>query len=206
MTLMERRRALMAAKKRGGLPSEYQQVEWIGFNGNCWLELGAMSNQNPGFDADFLIESRHNIYGPHLIGSADNLLTFVPRGTHNGLIALNGTSNEVLPNFATNQRYAVSARNGVAEMNGIQYQLSAGAVTSSSAMFVSAYAANKTNLDFHLFGKIYGSLKIYDGNAEVFKLVPCYRKADSVIGMYDLVSKTFFTNAGIGTFTKGADV
>ena len=30
--------------------------------------------------------------------------------------------------------------------------------------------------------------------------------SDSVIGMYDLVSKTFLTNAGTGTFTKGNNV
>ena len=37
-------------------------------------------------------------------------------------------------------------------------------------------------------------------------LVPCYRKADGVVGMFDLVSNTFFVNAGSGSFTKGADV
>ena len=37
-------------------------------------------------------------------------------------------------------------------------------------------------------------------------LIPCYRKADSVVGMYDTVAKVFRTNVGTGTFTKGADV
>ena len=37
-------------------------------------------------------------------------------------------------------------------------------------------------------------------------LVPCYRKSDGVIGMYDLARKTFLTNVGTGNFTKGADV
>lgn len=37
-------------------------------------------------------------------------------------------------------------------------------------------------------------------------LVPCYRKADNVIGMYDLVTDTFVTKTGTGTLTKGADV
>jgi hypothetical protein len=47
----------------------------------------------------------------------------------------------------------------------------------------------------------------YDkSNALKCDLVPCYRKADGVIGMYDLVSGAFFTNAGSGSFTKGANV
>lgn len=37
-------------------------------------------------------------------------------------------------------------------------------------------------------------------------LVPCYRKADNVIGMYDIVTGTFFTNSGTGNFTKGEDI
>ena len=30
------------------------------------------------------------------------------------------------------------------------------------------------------------------------------RNSDSVLGFYDTVSETFFTNAGSGTFTGGA--
>lgn len=37
-------------------------------------------------------------------------------------------------------------------------------------------------------------------------LVPCYRKSDSVIWMYDLVWKQFYTNAGSWTFTKWGNV
>lgn len=44
-----------------------------------------------------------------------------------------------------------------------------------------------------------------DGAKEA-EFVPCYRKSDGEIGMYDTVSKTFYTNAGTGTFLKGADV
>lgn len=56
-------------------------------------------------------------------------------------------------------------------------------------------------------GRIY-SVVIEDmtGNA-LMELVPCYRKNDSVIGMYERVTGVFYTNAGsFGTFTKGADV
>lgn len=48
--------------------------------------------------------------------------------------------------------------------------------------------------------------QIYDNGVLVNDLVPCYRKSDGVIGMYDLVQRAFRTNVGTGTFTKGADV
>lgn len=47
---------------------------------------------------------------------------------------------------------------------------------------------------------------IFDESTIVRHLIPCYRKNDNVIGMYDLAGKQFYTNAGTGTFLKGADV
>lgn len=50
------------------------------------------------------------------------------------------------------------------------------------------------------------SFKIWTNDVLVRDFVPCYRKSDSVIGMYDLVTNAFFTNQGTGTFIKGNDV
>ena len=44
------------------------------------------------------------------------------------------------------------------------------------------------------------------GGNLVRDMVPCYRKADNVPGFYDLVSGSFSTNAGTGSFVTGADV
>ena len=49
------------------------------------------------------------------------------------------------------------------------------------------------------------SCSLYDEDL-VRNFIPCYRKSDNEIGMYDTVSKTFFTNQGTGTFLKGNDV
>lgn len=49
--------------------------------------------------------------------------------------------------------------------------------------------------------------KYYDKNDTLIcDLIPCYRKIDGMIGMYDIVRKQFLTNQGSGSFTKGADV
>lgn len=50
--------------------------------------------------------------------------------------------------------------------------------------------------------------KLSDNNNVLKRdLYPCYRKSDNVAGMYDMVTNTFFTNAGSsGTFTVGANV
>ncbi|MBR3752803.1 MAG: hypothetical protein IKK50_06710 [Ruminiclostridium sp.] len=73
--------------------------------------------------------------------------------------------------------------------------------------------------DLYLFAQNYNGSPRFGGQRRISKfqyfdktdtmvcdLVPCYRKSDMVVGMYDTVRKLFLTNAGSGAFTKGADV
>ena len=48
--------------------------------------------------------------------------------------------------------------------------------------------------------------KIFDGDVIKRELYPCYRKSDNTIGMFDKVSNRFFTNTGSGTLVVGSDV
>lgn len=50
------------------------------------------------------------------------------------------------------------------------------------------------------------SFRYWDKDDNLLRdMIPCYRRSDNVIGMFDLVSQTFFTNAGTGVFTVGED-
>lgn len=48
--------------------------------------------------------------------------------------------------------------------------------------------------------------KIYERDIIVRDLIPAKRDSDGEIGMYDLVSQTFFTNQGTGEFVAGAEI
>lgn len=50
------------------------------------------------------------------------------------------------------------------------------------------------------------SLKFSKNGSIILNMIPCYRKSDNVIGLYDLVGKQFYTNQGTGTFLKGNNV
>ena len=54
-------------------------------------------------------------------------------------------------------------------------------------------------------GRLYW-LKIYHNEDLVRDFVPCYRKSDGVIWMYDLVNDQFYINAWTWDFTKGPNV
>jgi len=46
-------------------------------------------------------------------------------------------------------------------------------------------------------------VRIYNGSMLVHNFIPARRNSDGVLGMYDTVSNTFFTNAGTGEFIAG---
>ena len=46
----------------------------------------------------------------------------------------------------------------------------------------------------------------YDNNLIVSQLIPCYRVSDGVIGMYDMVTKSFITDFWEGIISKGEDI
>ena len=89
-------------------------------------------------------------------------------------------------------------------------------VTSSGTVSQSAYTMTD---NLYLFAQNYkgsprfggerriSAFRYYDKDGSLIcDLVPCYRIADGVIGMYDRARELFLTNAGSGSFTKGADV
>ena len=48
----------------------------------------------------------------------------------------------------------------------------------------------------------YKYFKIKDNGKLVFWGIPVRRNSDGVLGMYDVISKTFFDNDGTGTFVS----
>lgn len=52
---------------------------------------------------------------------------------------------------------------------------------------------------------IYGARLSQDAEI-VREYIPCYRKSDGEIGLYETFTGQFVTNAGTGTLTKGADI
>ena len=47
--------------------------------------------------------------------------------------------------------------------------------------------------------------EMYDNDILIRHYIPCYRKSDGKIGLYDIVEGKFYTNEGEGEFLKGKD-
>lgn len=204
---MSRRRALIAAQEPSGrIPNAYQEVDWIkSSNNSSYIATGVIPTTLPKVVTTVLpiydTSSRQEFVG----FAADSVPYFSLQnyqGKSSNMTFKFGTSNLEFSNSAFKSSSPTWINITVSDkliING------------TTVKTVSTYDYSQNTQQIRLFkGPGYGSkysLKetmIYDGNELKQQLIPCYRKADSKIGMYDLVTDAFF--AGSGTFTKGADV
>lgn len=201
-------RRLMLSNATGGggiLPPEYQRVDWIGTDGHCLINTNVVAMGSPFFEAEHLASSE----------SQDGLLVcFASRGEPDWTVNYYYVDHRVLGRYGSGNifdiapRYTADVWHTVSASREVYYD---GTLT----YIWSAYDFSNNIKTICLFARLNGSAgfigkvktcTIKDGDTVRFIGVPCCRKSDGEIGMYDTVSKTFFTNAGTGSFTKGADV
>lgn len=90
---------------------------------------------------------------------------------------------------------------GKASVDTLQITLPTRTSVTSNALYLFCLNGNGTAGYYSHFALEY--LQITQGTSVIHDYVPCYRKADNVAGLYDLVTGTFLTNAGSGTFAVG---
>ena len=194
----------------GKLPSEYQRLEYIESTGTQYIDTGININTTTSrYETKIspsLVSGTIAIFGTRNGSSANqsSMNVFIIDGTFR-LDWLYGAGNSVR-NISSKTEYTISITRGFATINNVDYTSRETASIDSLYTFYIGNLNNAGSVYSKGFsGKIYYS-KLYNNNILVFDGVPCYRKSDNEIGMYDIVSNTFFTNAGTGTFIKGDNI
>lgn len=183
------------------VPSGYQAVEYIESSGTQYVDTGFTANQ----DTKAVLEVMTNNVSCGLFGSRSGF-----QNSSFGILIGSSTYNVSFSNFTTgtitpdtNKHHFEISKNGI--------------IVDNNSYSISSYAnfITPTNLFIFNFGnslysvlaqaKLY-SCQIYDNTTLIRYFQPVYRLTDNEIGLYDLVNRKFYTNAGTGTFGKGSDV
>lgn len=197
-------------EKTGGLPTEYQQVEYIESSGTQYIDLPF------GFDDTDVIETRFSIdtsmssdkyvnspktwnnnnnrfgMGVHSSSVDGYCVGFGSRATNNTFLSPRTRNDGEFHTWTySNREFSISDLGCGLNVSNITF----GGTTANLRLFYGYNAPTKCRIASYHHVKT---------GAE-YNLVPCYRKADGEIGLYDLVTRQFFTNQGTGTFTKGPD-
>ena len=203
----------------GPLPSAYQEVEYI----SAEASVGAYIDLGFAFDTKAKIEMSQYIVDhtiTYLFGAAENsgklrcMISSPYPTSYTSAYGHDGTTYITL----TKIDYKVAAFNEFVYTLEKENLHIINTTTGYENNSINQVAYTMTN-HLYLFGQNYngtlryggtrriGYFRYYDKNDELFcSLIPCYRKSDGVIGMYDVIRKQFYTNAGTGSFEKGADV
>ena len=197
------------------LPADYQRVEYIRSTGDGgqWIDTGVPGeNSNLRIDVSYMWDvvpaggSYQNIISAY-INETSNCTRIIQYGAGYTYVDVNIRANRS-PAYRSARvagtRYNDSLTRTYYDVNGERLVLTE-TVTGSSNDHNLHLFSSSTHGAFAKSLRLY-NCKLYDGNTIVRDFVPCYRKSDDVIGLYDLVSKQFYTNQGTGTFTKGLDV
>lgn len=181
------------------LPAAYQEIEWAESTsgGNQYIDTGYYPNATSRFVTKALMYTDYSVFGCYqrynLTGSGSTLRYYT--GDHS----------------SRNYSNRIDLTPHVYDIGGTYVMLDDEVLDTFTQ---SSYQSTDT---MFLFGRSSGSqlndsgrvriyyFKIYDDGTLIRDYVPCYRKSDNVVGLYDLVYDVFYTTP-TGSFTAGPDV
>lgn len=205
------------------LPNEYQEVEYIESNGNQCINTGILLNQYRKCEMEF---STTSIGTTQIIdGGYANTVQINDRGNlleidSDGMLDLRyGSFSQKISSvvIASNTKYKISY-----EMLANSCSLTVDETKHSTSTGVKLITNNRTVLLFgeslddaaypELIYKASASIKLYTAkyydeyNVLIRNFIPCYRKLDNEVGLYDLVNNKFYINYGASIFLMGEAV
>ena len=209
------------------LPDEYQEVEYIESSGTQYINMfpddpSPLPSDNLAIKLDVTVTGKvanqeAGIFGgkPASPSAINSPTLFLPKTT---MVLSSWCNNR--SEFSSGVTLSIGTNYSIESVwnAGSGRTITIDGTPHSSETNNNSSMANDVARHFCLFkdgiratDSSYASLKVSSfemtvDSVLIRKLVPCYRKSDDEIGMFDLVTGTFFTNAGTGTFTKGSNV
>ena len=190
--------------KKARLPQEYQAVEHIESTGTQWLDIGVTINT--ATDAvELVFQNTESVVYKWFFGEHDTNARF-GLGSGDGVnkrnVAYGNNTYKV-----TDAQFYNSQHNFSANANGVFLDNAkiANFVSFASTSTLYLFNLNLSGGNYTAAAKVWSYKHTRNGVA-IRDLVPCYRKSDGKVGMYDTVTETFFTNAGTGEFSYGLEV
>lgn len=190
------------------LPEEYNSIEYLQSDGQAYLDTGVMIADAVNSNIYLEYELTKSFSHIGIFGNIKEDMKFEIR--YGGRTYVNfGKARAVYPNdldsvigILNTMHIATQNENEKIQIDNVIQSgdaLNANQVPLSSIYLFSIRDANGNATEIANGLRVY-NFKIYEGTRMVWNGVPCVRVSDDEPGMYDFVSKTFFTNAGSGAF------
>lgn len=199
------------------LPEGFTQIEYIEGTGTQYIDTGFYGTQNSGVYIKYALTDLTSNGSARVFGTRNGTLgtgafafisskdgTSLPND--NFYIASNGSASQSTNIDANWHEVSCNIENDKkVYFDGNLIFTGSNTAYTSTAQASIFRTYNRTAYGAVATAKI-GIVQIYENAVMVHNFIPCRRDSDDELGMYDLVSDTFFTNSGTGTFIAGPDV
>ena len=196
---------LDGACEQRNLPIGYTEVEYLESTGTQYIDTGYKSSNNTKVKAQISCPNVGTfVFGSRNGTSGDNQKRFglFFNTTWNPQYANQSLSPEEATSVNTIYNVEISKDGFIVDGQSLSTFYSV-TFTGDYNMYLFANNTEDTTIGYGSC-KIYG-FEIYTNGTLEHKYIPA-KNSSNVLGMYDTVTGTFFTNAGTGTFTAGTDV
>ena len=194
----------------------YTNLEYIESTGTQYIDLGykAKTNTEVRLDIQFAENQNTNFKSDEIITKIIGQLTYPNNGAFNCNFGAEVSQKNqiwywVNKNYdgtnAKNQEYTnitnrstMIVKSGQATFQGVTTTLDTKENDNTTNMLL--LGSGTTGASFNKYdAKIYG-FQIYEGTTLIKNMIPCIRKSDNKVGLYDLVNNKFYVNSGTGNF------
>ena len=194
------------------VPGGFTELQYIEATGTQYIDTGFSPDANTRVDYKVRLVTGVNNGGP-IIGArlgSNSSNRFFPLA--------NGFDSNTYRTVFSNREYSFTINfdiyyegsfqpaNGVSIINGTTRDISNSNFNKieNNNLYLFATSGYTESL-YNSKGQMY-YVTVYDRGVMVRNMIPAKRNSDNVVGMYDTVTDTFFTNAGSGTFVAGPAV
>lgn len=194
--------------------AEYQRVESITNDSDSYFLTDVIADNYTGAEltASYSTQqdcvsmgsststSNTRFYVPYLL-SASSIYYGYNAGTSVTFASSKNTKYTASLNFLHNRAAALYDANGLAKAGQI---MTRSVTQQTQPIAIGCYKSPSGRGAIRLM-TIYG-VRISQGAEIIRDYVPCYRKSDGEVGLYDRITGQFLTNAGEGEFTIGEEI
>ena len=203
-----------------GLPAGYTKLEYLQFNGNQWIDTGITPNQDSRVRITVMPTSDVQCSGA--IGGAYNGTNWDDRSFgvyftcsvsrlffnyNTDTVIRDSNGQDVI--MQINNKYFFEIDKNKFYVNETLVDTAPAATFTSNEHFLIGFQNTSwqgaggiyIGGSRFLIGRIY-DFAMWDNGHLVRSMIPA-KNSSNVLGMYDTVTQTFFTNQGTGTFTAG---
>lgn len=182
---------------------EFTKLDYIQSSGTQYIDTGVQATNKTVVEAELFTNSTENKnwFGGSA-GTSYSNFSFNSWKQNQAEYQYGSSNTWNHPNVSDNvigSKFKVTFGNGALKINDTKIvDLSTTAFTDTKNIFI--FVRNGGTA--YISGKLY-SFKIYDGTNMIKNFIPCKRKSDGVVGLYDTYNNVFHTNQGTGEFTAG---